>query len=234
MKKAITLSAVTLALLVAGASGVSAETSQTVNQSTGTIGLIANTTAPPDITNPEVPGRTGTRGPEGALAIDYVSNLDFGEKHQISSKTETYYANADTTAFNDTPVRAFVEIHDLRGLGSGPHNGTQLNVKLEQFKNDEAKIIKGVTLRFPSGTAANAGGGDIKPTAKADFTLEPGVATNVMSTDGTPGQFLTSYGKAANYKGDTAQEPISLSVPSGSALAGDFSTTLQWYLITAP
>ncbi|WP_372756763.1 WxL domain-containing protein [Lactococcus lactis] len=231
MKKAITLSAATLALLVAGASGASVKAEPW--SSTGTIGFTANTKTPPAITNPEVPGGTGPRGILGELAIDYASDLAFG-KHEISAKSETYFADADTTNFNRTPVGDFVEMHDLRGLGSGDKKGTQLNVtQSKQFNNDSAEL-KGATLSFSAGTAANAGGGAYTPTAEAGFILKPGTAQKVMSTDGTVGQFLTSYGKAADYKGNTAGGPISLSVPSGSALAGDFSTTLVWDLVTAP
>lgn len=235
MKKTITFSAATLALLVAGASGASSVSAATVKaeqwNSTGTIGFTANTTAQPAVTNPEVPGGTGPGGTPGELAIDYASDLAFGT-HQISSKSETYFADADTTAFKGTAVAAFVEMHDLRGLGTG--NKTQLRVtQLKQFNNGKADL-EGATLSFSAGKAANAGGGGYTPTAEAGFTLNPGTAQNVMSTDGTAGQFLTSYGKAADYKGNTAGGPISLSVPSGSALAGDFSTTLQWDLITAP
>ena len=235
MKKTITFSAATLALLVAGASGASSVSAASVKAeqwtSTGTIGFTTNKTTPPAITNPEVPGGTGPGGTAGELAIDYASDLAFG-KHEISSKSATYYADADTTAFKGTAVAAFVEMHDLRGLGTG--NNTQLRVtQLKQFNNGKDDL-KGATLSFSAGTAANAGGGAYTPTAEAGFTLDPGTAQNVMSTDGTAGQFLTSYGKAADYKGNTAGGPISLSVPSGSALAGDFSTTLQWDLITAP
>lgn len=236
MKKAITLSAATLALLVAGASGASAVSAGSVIaeqwNSTGTIGFIPNTTSP-GITNPEFSGGTVSGGTTGALAIDYVSELAFGE-HKISAKSETYYADADTTAFNGKAVAAFVEMHDLRGLGSGVKNGTQLNVtQLQQFNNGSADL-KGATLSFSAGKAVNAGGGDYTPTAEAGFTLNPGTAQKVMSTDGTAGQFLTSYGEAAAYTGNTTGGPISLSVPSGSALAGVFTTTLKWDLITAP
>ena len=230
MKKAITLSAATLALLVAGSSGASAVSTK---DSTGTIGFTANTSTPPDITNPEVPGGTGPGGTPGELAIDYASDLAFG-KHEISAKSETYFADADTTAFNGTPVGAFVEMHDLRGLGSGDKNGTQLNVtQLKQFNNGSADL-KGATLSFSAGTAANAGGGAYTPTAEAGFTLDPGTAQNVMSIDGTTGTYLTSYGKAADYKGNTAGGPISLSVPSGSALAGTFTAKLVWNLAVGP
>ncbi|NEX51728.1 WxL domain-containing protein [Lactococcus lactis] len=237
MKKAITFSAATLALLVAGASGASAVSAASVKaeqwNSTGTIGFTANTTTPPDITNPEVPGGTGPGGTPGELAIDYASDLAFG-KHEISAKSETYFADADTTAFNGTPVGAFVEMHDLRGLGSGDKNGTQLNVtQLKQF-NDGSADLKGATLSFSAGTAANAGGGSYTPTAVAGFTLTPGQAQLVMSTDGTVGQFLTSYGQATDYKGNTAGGPISLDVPSGAALVGTFNATLEWNLAVAP
>ena len=236
MKKAITLSAATLALLVAGASGASAVSAASVNDghwtSKGTIGFTPNSKAQ-NITNPEVPGGTGPGGTPGELAIDYASNLTF-DQHEISATSETYFAHADTTAFSK-PVGEFVEMHDLRGLGSGGNNGTQLTVKQrDQFKNDKGAELKGATLRFSSGKAANAGGGTYTPTAKGSFTLKLDTAQPVMSTDGTVGQFLTSYGKATDYRENNAGGPISLKVPSGSDLAGDFSTTLEWDLVTAP
>lgn len=55
-----------------------------------------------------------------------------------------------------------------------------------------------------------------------------------METNGTVGQFLTSYGTVADYKGTTESAPISLSVPSGSPVKGDYTATLQWDLLTAP
>lgn len=230
MKKAITLSAVTLALLVAGASAESVKAEKW--NSTGKVVFTANSKEQ-NITNPEVPELTHSGGSSGALAIDYASDLSFG-KHEISAKSETYYAAADTTAFKGKAVGAFVEMHDLRGLGSGGTNGTQLNVKqAEQFKNGSA-YPKGAALSFSLGKAANAGGGTYTPTATGSFTLTPGIAQNVMSTNGTSGQFLTSYGKASDYTGNETGGPISLSVPSGSALAVDFSTTLEWDLVTGP
>ena len=233
MKKAITLSAATLALLVAGASGVSAESSQTVPwKSTGTIGFTANSKAQ-NITNPEVPELTHSGGSSGALAIDYVPELDFG-KPQISAKSETYYAKADTAAFKGTAVGAFVEMHDLRGLGTG--NDTHLTVtQLKQFNNkDDKDDLARAALSFSAGKAANAGGGTYTPTAIESFTLVPDRAQKVMSINGTSGQFLTRYGKASDYTGNETGGPISLSVPSGSALAVDFSTTFEWDLVTGP
>ncbi|MCT0016607.1 WxL domain-containing protein [Lactococcus lactis subsp. lactis] len=234
MKKVITLSASTLALLVAGATGVSAVSAASVTatqwNSTGTVAFTENTTTPPDVTNPEVPGETGPGGTPGSLAIDYASDLDFGT-HAISASQETYYANPDSQAFSKS-VAAFVEMHDLRGLGTG--NSTQLTVtQLAQFNNGSAEL-NGAALTFSSGTGVNAGGGSYVPTSVTEFTLTPGTAQNVMSTDGTAGQFLTSYGKASDYQGTETGGPISLSVPSGSAQAGNYTATLQWDLTTAP
>lgn len=234
MKKAITLSAATLALLVAGASGASAVSAASVNDghwtSKGTIGFTPNSKAQ-NITNPEVPELTHPGGSAGTLAIDYVPELDFG-KPQISSKTETYYAKADINAFKGTAVGAFVEMHDLRGLGTG--NNTQLTVtQIKGFNNDKGDLAK-ADLSFSAGQAANAGGGDYTPTAPRSFTLTPNTAQLVMSTNGISGQFLTSYGKASDYTENETGGPISLSIPSGSALAVDFSTTLEWDLEIAP
>ena len=125
-------------------------------------------------------------------------------------------------------------MHDLRGLGSGGKNGTQLTVTQEkQFKNDSGAELKAAILSFSAGTAANAGGGTPQ-TSTNKFELTPGQAQTVMSTDGTVGQFLTSYGKASDYTGNETGGPISLSVPSGSALAGTFTAKLVWNLAVAP
>ncbi|MDG4984173.1 WxL domain-containing protein [Lactococcus lactis] len=231
MKKAIMLSTSTLALLLVGASSVSAASvAETQWNSTGTIAFTENTTTPPDVTDPEVPGEPGVDGTDGALAIDYASDLDFGT-HEISASQETYYANPDSKAFSK-PVAAFVEMHDLRGLGTG--NNTQLTVtQLTQFNNGSSDL-KGAALTFTSGTGANAGGGTYIPTSATNFTLTPGTAQDVMTTDGTVGQYLTSYGVASDYKGTEEEGPISLSVPSGSAVVGSYKATLQWDLTTAP
>ena len=93
MKKALSLSAATLALLVVGATAISTASADSVKAeqwtSTGTIGFTANTTPPPDVTNPEVPGEPGPGGTAGALAIDYSSDLDF-DTHEISASQATY------------------------------------------------------------------------------------------------------------------------------------------------
>ena len=235
MKKALSLSAATLALLVVGATAISTASADSVKAeqwtSTGTIGFTANTTTPPDVTNPEVPGEPGPGGTAGALAIDYASDLDFGT-HEISASQATYYASADSKAFSK-PVGAFVQMHDLRGLGTG--NGTTLTVtQLAQFTNG-SKGLTGAALSFSSGAGVNAdASGSCVPKSTASYTLTPGTAQEVMSTDGTVGQYLTSYGKAADYQGNEAGGPISLSIPSGSAVAGNYTVTLQWDLTTAP
>lgn len=181
MKKAITLSASTLALLVAAATGASAVSAASVTEtqwnSTGTVSFTP-----------------------GTLAIDYASDLNFGT-HAISASQETYYANPDSST-----AASYVKLHDLRGLGTG--NDTQLTVtQLAQFNNGSSDL-KNAALTFSSGTGANAGGGSYIPTSTSGFTLKPGIAQNVMSTDGTVGQYTTSYGEVSDYKGNEDGGPI--------------------------
>lgn len=236
MRKSFTLSASAIALLLVGATGMSAVSAATINatqwDSEAKIAFEANTTTPPDVTNPEVPDVEGPEGVAGALAIDYASDLDFGT-HEISANEETYYAKADTAAFgSENPVGAFVEMHDLRGEGEG--NGTNLTVKqVSQFKNG-TKELSSAVLSFSDARAQNAKGGAYVPSGVGNFDLVPGDATTVMTTDGTVGEFLTSFGTAADYEGEETGGPISLSVPSGSATAGNYTTTLQWDLVTDP
>ena len=230
MKKTFLLSTSILSLLGMGYSASATSISEGQWDSTGTVAFTENTTTPPDVVNPEAPDEPGPDGTAGSLAIDYVSDLDFGT-HEISASKATYYANPDTQAFS-SPVADFVEMHDLRGLGTG--NDTQLSVtQLAQFSNGTAEL-NGAALTFSSGNAVNASGGDYTPSAVAKYTLIPGTSQSVMTTDGTVGQYLTSYGQASDYQGTEVKSPISLSVPSGAATAGSYSTTLQWDLIAAP
>ncbi|MFK4935029.1 WxL domain-containing protein [Lactococcus garvieae] len=231
MKKVITLSSIAL-ILGATALPVAAESvNPTQWDSKGIVEFEANDTDIPEVTDPEAPGETGPGGTAGALAIDYVSDLDF-DTHKISASDQTYYAAPDTHVFKDVSVANFVEMHDLRGLGTG--NNTELTVtQEEQFKNDKTEL-KSAVLSFSLGKGMNSKNGSYVPNSVANFALTPGEAQKVMSTDGTVGQFLTSYGVAADYKGSEEGGPISLSIPSGSARAGSYSATLHWDLTVAP
>lgn len=232
MKKVLTRSTQSLIILAASFLATASVSAAPITQadSTGTVAFTESQTDIPDVINPEVPEEDGPNGTPGTFAIDYASNFDFGS-HAHSPKQQTYYAKADTTAFTK-PVAPFIEIHDLRGLGVG--NNTQLTVKqLEQFKNGQHKLT-GAALTFSMGRGLNAAGGTYTPSSVPSFTLIPGQAQKVMQTNGTVGQFLTSYGQAADYKGTTVGGPISLSVPSGSANKGNYTATLQWDLATAP
>jgi len=236
MKKFITLTSATVAAVALAGAALPAfadSVSATQYNSTATVSFTApDGNTPQSVTNPEAAGQTSTaQGTAGALAIDYASNLDFGS-HTISASDATYYASADSTAFSGTNVADFVEMHDLRGLGSG-NNWTLSVTQQGQFANGSSTMT-GAQLSFSSATAKNANGGSYVPTATASFTLTPGTAQNIMTGDGTVGQFLTSYGAAADYKGNETGAPISLSVPSGSAQTGSYTSTLVWNLTADP
>jgi len=237
MKKFITLSSATVAALALAAAATvpafAASTSATSYDTQASVSFTApdGNTPAPNVTNPEAPGATGPTGTAGALAIDYASNLDFGS-HSISASDATYYASADSSAFSGSTVADFVEMHDLRGAGSG-NNWSLTVTQGAQFTNGSSALT-GAQLSFSDATAKNASNGTYAPTATANFTLTPGQAQTVMTGDGTVGQYLTSFGTAADYKGNETGAPISLSVPSGSAQVGNYTSTLTWDLTTAP
>lgn len=234
MKKALMLSTQSLIILAAAgtlaATAVSADSVISTWDSEGSVAFTENNKDIPDIVNPEVPNEHGDEGTEGALAVDYVSDLDFGS-HPLSAAHKTYYAKPDTAAFSKA-VAPFIEFHDLRGLGEG--NNTSLTVtQVAQFNNG-TQALTGASLSFSLGKGCNAAGGTYNPNSVGSFTLIPGQSQPVMETNGIAGQFLTSYGTASDYKGTTEGSPISLSVPSGSATKGNYTATLLWDLTTAP
>jgi len=237
LKKIITLSSTAIAALtICGTTITSFADSVSASQydTTASVSFTApdDNTTPANVTNPEAAGNQGPAGTAGALAIDYASNLDFGS-HQISATDSTYYANSDSTAFSGSNVADFVEMHDLRGLGSANGNWALTITQKAQFNNGSSDLA-GAQLHFDKATAKNANDGQYVPTATADYALTPGTAQTVMTGDGTVGQFLTSYGAASDYAGNNVGGPIALSVPSGSAAKGTYTSTLEWDLTSAP
>ena len=232
MKKVLTHATQSLIILAAGllvAMPVAAD-SVVKTTSDGTVGFKENNSSDIPIVNPEAPDEEAKSGTTGPLSLNYASNIAFG-KQELSTKQATYYADLDSSVFK-TGVAPFVEMVDARGAGNG--SKTQVTVtQLTQFKSDK-NTLTGAELSFSMGRAVNAGGGDYIPKSTDKFTLVPGTAQTVMETDGTVGQYLTSYGTAKDYQDTTKGSPISLTVPAGAAVKGDYTATLQWDLTTAP
>lgn len=241
MKKIITSSAATLTALTLFASFVpaiaSADSVDANNwDSKGTVSFTAPDpdTELPGVTDPENPGVTpepGLPSVPGNFAIDYASDLDFGT-HTIQGTNQTYYAKLDSKAqaagYSGTN---FASMHDLRGT----EDGWALTVTQASQFNNGTSDLKNATLTFSGAKGVNSGGGTEVPTAKSDYTLVPGQAQQVLSdTSGTVGNYAVTYGSTSDYKGDEVGGPISLYVPSGSAKASTYTTTLNWNLASVP
>lgn len=242
MKKVITLSSAALAALtlvaVAAPAAVASADSVDANNwaSKGTVSFTAPDpdTELPGVTDPENPGVTpepGLPSVPGNFAIDYASDFDFGT-HTIQGTNQTYYAKLDSKAqaagYSGTN---FASMHDLRGTGDG---WTMTVTQASQFNNGSADLTN-ATLTFSGAKGVNSGGGTEVPTAKSSYTLVPGQAQQVLSDDsGTVGNYAVTYGATSDYKGDEVGGPISLYVPSGSAKASTYTTTLNWNLASVP
>ncbi|MDN6030309.1 MAG: WxL domain-containing protein [Lactococcus plantarum] len=232
MKKVLTHATQSLIILAAGllvAMPVAAD-SVVKTTSDGTVGFKENNSSDIPIVNPEAPNEEIHSDTTGPLSLNYVSSIAFG-KQELSTKQETYYADLDSSVFK-TGVAPFVEMVDARGAGNDSKTAVTVT-QVSQFKSGK-NTLDGAALTFSMGRAVNAGGGKYIPNSTDKFTLVPGTAQTVMETDGTVGQYLTSYGTAKDYQDTTKGSPISLTVPAGAAVKGDYTATLQWDLTTAP
>lgn len=169
---------------------------------------------PVDPTNPNGPN-PGTTGP---LSIDYASSLDFGV-NKISSKDETYYANAQTYSDKDKATANYIQISDHRGSSAG----WSLTVKQEQqFENAEAKYseLKGAAITINDSVAVSNSEGVEAPTTQANIVLEPGTAVAVMdATEGAgDGTWINRFGKV---------EKVAVEQEDGSVKDMDKNTSVQ-------
>lgn len=232
MKKVLTHATQSLIILAAGllvAMPVAAD-SVVKTTSDGTVGFKENSSSNIPVVNPEAPDEEIPSNTNGPLSLNYVSNIAFG-KQELSTKQETYYADLDSSIFTKG-VAPFVEMVDARGAGNSSETAVTVT-QVSQFKSG-TNTLDGAALTFSMGRGVNAGGGKYIPKSTDKFTLVPGTAQLVMQTDGTVGQYLTSYGSAKDYQDTTKGSPISLTVPAGAAVKGDYTATLQWDLTTAP
>ncbi|MBS7577359.1 MULTISPECIES: WxL domain-containing protein [unclassified Enterococcus] len=189
----------------------------------------SNPITPIDPTNPDGP-EPGTSGP---LSIDYASSLSFGEQ-KISSKTETYYANAQkykNAAANILEGPNFVQVSDNRGTESG----WTLKVKQNgQFQTSVGQVLTGAKITFYNGNIVTASQSAKPSNFSKTLTLDPsGAEALVMSarvSEGA-GTYLMDWGNSV----DTAKKSIALEVPgSTTKFAKSYSTTFTWVLTDAP
>ncbi|MBC1501308.1 WxL domain-containing protein [Listeria weihenstephanensis] len=193
--------------------------------STGKVILESDDSAvsPLDPTNPDNPVPTtpdptdsdnsGT-GNTGALTIDFLSNVDFGEQ-KISNSTETYKAK------NANP---YVQVTDKRGTGAG----WTLTATASNF-SDGAKVLKGAQMSLNNGQVRTRADNQSAAPVVADVTLNGATQTIFSaSEDAGMGTWLDVYAGT-----DGANENVTLRVPSGN-LAGEYTSTITWTLEDSP
>ncbi|EOL45214.1 WxL domain-containing protein [Enterococcus caccae] len=171
-------------------------------------------TLPIDSEDPENPGT----GNEGALTIDYISNIQFGEK-DIESGDTVYNAS------NESP---FFQVTDKRGTGAG----WALSAQTQGFKTTAGKQLKGAELSFKNGEIKTRSGNvSAKPLTK-DVVFNNNDAKVIMSAkkDAGRGTWLDVFtGEEGN------NEKIQLKVLEGSADANvEYTAEINWTLSNAP
>lgn len=170
-----------------------------------------NTT--PFIPDPADPDNSGT-GNTGALTIDFLSNIDFGEQ-KITSNTETFKAK------NEHP---YVQVTDKRGTGEG----WLLTATTTNF-TDDAKVLKGAQMSLKNGQVRTKIDNQSAAPTTTDITLNGSVQPVFSaSEDAGMGTWLDVYEGT-----DGANENVTLRVPSGN-LAGEYSATITWSLEDSP
>lgn len=222
----------------------------TTYSSNGVIKFVPNTN-PTEPTDPEEPGEgvepidpTNPEGPNpgtpGPLSIDYASSLDFGV-NKISSKDETYYANAQSYSDKDKVTANYVQVTDNRGSSAG----WSLKVKQEQqFENADAKYseLKGAAITINDSVAVSNSEGVEAPTTQASIVLEPGTAVAVMdATDGAgDGTWVSRFGNVAKVaveqedgstKDIDKNTSVQLDVPGSTPKSAvEYRANLTWVL----
>ncbi|WP_207120944.1 hypothetical protein IGJ55_002931 [Enterococcus sp. AZ170] len=179
----------------------------------GTLKLEANTEGVVPPIKPSEP--SGETGNTGALTIDNVSPLLFGEHKIDGGKAE----------FSTETVAPNVQVSDRRGEGQG----WNLQVRMSEFadKTDDTKILKGAELSIPAGTVGKSEGNIALPPETKDVVIAGSIdsAQTIFSA-----KEKTGLGTWTN-EFDASQ--VKLMVPAGN-LKGDYQATMTWSLLDAP
>ncbi|WP_217265817.1 WxL domain-containing protein [Enterococcus silesiacus] len=170
-------------------------------------------TEAPDTETPS----TGNKGP---LTIDAISALEFGA-FELSGTTEVYSVTNQVDGIKSKKV----QVTDRRGTGAG----WNLQVKSSEFadKTDAKKILKGATLSFPIGRMDKTEGNTSAEPKKSEVTLITGNSELDSFMKAEAGAGLGSWMNVMN------SSEVEIKVPAGN-LAGDYSATLEWSLISVP
>lgn len=194
-------------------------------------------TAPLDPLNPQpnqpiIPEQGQPTGSDGSLAIDYISNFQFGTQ-SISSKNKTYYAQAQKYQNADgqpTSGPNFIQITDVRGTWAGWKVSVKQNV---QFKYGE-KELKNAELSMTGGEMVSYNNQTSTPDVVETVTLRNiGYEYEIITASENQGMGTWIY----RFGSDTenGSKAVQLSVPGSSVkYTGQYITKLTWVLKDTP
>lgn len=217
-KKTVILGAICLGSITLMAPSALAVTS--VGDSKATIKFIAGT----GVVDPVDPTDPGT-GNTGALTLDYVSSVAFGEQ-EISSNEATYSA---------TSRKPFIQVSDRRGTGKGWYVTATASAFQDEYGTNS---LAGATLSFQNGEAVSASTTTTSPTAsqKVDIPTDGTSIVDVISAEETEGMgtWINRWLGATPNDVDSLNDNVKLVIPAGSATLGDHEATITWTLSDAP
>lgn len=256
-----TIAALSTSIIAGGASAVSAQevrdvstegqVSFTATDDNGDGGEIVvtppETTEPPTVIDPIVPGSTGP------LSIAYAPTMNFGSQ-VISNQDKTYNMVAEMQTVADEegnptdesiPYISFAQVQDTRGT----NEGWDLQVSLSDFMSDtQNNVLTGAEIEFV-GSRIQYEGNNLENTPsnhQDGLKLIPGAgAVSVMTAAEGQGAGTSSvvWGDQADLNAQLEDEEIEtvenaaiqLSIPGSTAKdATTYTSTLTWELTSTP
>ncbi|EGO2729910.1 WxL domain-containing protein [Enterococcus faecalis] len=222
MKKLFLGTSILVASLFISAQTTHAEIKSEAQSKSEVKTILGDTTGPvdpkdptdPNKPNPEVPGT----GNKGALTIDYVPSIEFGEQ-EIKEKEATYNAKTE---------HPYVQVSDRRATGAG----WNLKVSIDEFKNEDQKqALKGAELSLKNGDIKTTSGNVSEKPQGNNVVLNKDLQVIMEAkSDQGMGTWLDVF---SGKKDDN--ENVQLKVPAGSARAKQsYSSIIHWELTDAP
>ncbi|WP_086313725.1 hypothetical protein A5821_001258 [Enterococcus sp. 7F3_DIV0205] len=220
MKKTILLTcSVVLTSLAMGAQAAHAESTTPYNGK-ATFEFTTedpNNLKPNPPVDPEKPVTPPT-GQKGLVAIDAVSDLNFGSATISGGETKA------TAVVNEGETLG-IQVTDKRGTGAG----WNVQAKISDFKDktDAKKILKGATVKIPAGTfyTTATGDKDNAPTASnGNGTVIGTAATQLITAAKDKGK--------GSWVNDWADN-VELTIPGGN-LVGNYEAAITWTMYDTP
>lgn len=157
----------------------------------------------------------------GPLSLDYVTNLDFGNR-TIRSQ-ESYFSTTDVP---------FVQVTDNRGTAAG----WDLTAQLSTFtiNGGSVETLQGASIALNNGQVASPYSSIAPPTAAQTVTLSSGGASSEVVTAGAGTGYSTWIVEWADGGNDGVNENVVLTVPSSAQTVGNHTATITWVLSDTP